>query len=358
MYHPNSTHVAGTTCGASYGVSANCKLCAVKVLSNAGSGTNDGVIAGIDYVANKCSSTPGMKCVANMSLGGGFSSSLNTAVANAVNKGVVMVVAAGNDNANACNYSPASEPLAITVGSTDSNDAQSSYSNWGSCVDVFAPGRSITSSWSTSTTATNTISGTSMATPHVVGIAAAIRSANPSWTATQVRDAIVNNAVPLPFGRTLATVDDIVGCPTPPPTTMAPTTPPTPCLGVNVEVKLKTDNYPAETKWTLTNKCGLGTVINSPAYTSGNTMHSNKYCVPIGSYDFSITDSFGDGICCNWGIGSYEVIMGGVSAATGGSFAFSETKTIGNCDGTPLTPKPTQRPTLKPTVRKPTRRPK
>ena len=100
-----------------------------------------------------------------MSLGGGFSSSLNTAVANAVNKGVVMVVAAGNDNANACNYSPASEPLAITVGSTDSNDAQSSYSNWGSCVDVFAPGRSITSSWSTGTADTHTISGTSMATP-------------------------------------------------------------------------------------------------------------------------------------------------------------------------------------------------
>jgi hypothetical protein len=279
-------------------------------------------------------------------------------VANAVNKGVVMVVAAGNDNKDACNYSPASEPLAITVGSTDSDDARSYFSNWGGCVDVFAPGSFITSSWSTGITDTHTISGTSMATPHVVGIAAAIRSANPSWTATQVRDAIVNNAVPLPFGRTLATIDDIVGCPSPSPTTMAPTIPPTPCPGVNVEVKLKTDNYPDETKWTLINKCGSGTVINGPVYTSGNTMHSNKYCVPIGSYDFSITDSFGDGICCNWGIGSYEVIMGGVSAATGGSFAFSETKTIGNCDGTPLTPKPTQRPTLKPTVRKPTRRPR
>ena len=106
-----------------------------------------------------------MKCVANMSLGGGYSSLQNQAVANAVNKGVVMVVAAGNDNKDACNYSPASEPLAITVGSTDSNDARSSFSNWGVCVDVFAPGSFITSSWSTGTTDTHTISGTSMATP-------------------------------------------------------------------------------------------------------------------------------------------------------------------------------------------------
>jgi subtilisin family serine protease len=165
IYHSYSTHVAGTTCGATYGVSANCKLCAVKVLSNAGSGTNDGVIAGIDYVANICSSTPGMKCVANMSLGGGYSPSLNQAVANAVNKGVVMVVAAGNESQDACFVSPASEPLAITVGSTTSTDDQSSFSNWGSCVDVYAPGSGITSSWSTSTTATNTISGTSMASP-------------------------------------------------------------------------------------------------------------------------------------------------------------------------------------------------
>jgi len=349
----HGTHVAGTTCGANYGVSANCKLCAVKVLSNAGSGSTAGVIAGIDHVANKCSSTPGMKCVANLSLGGGYSQQLNDAIAAAVNKGVVMVVAAGNESSDACGVSPASEPLAITVGSTTNTDAQSSFSNWGSCVDVYAPGSSITSSWNTSPIATNTLSGTSMASPHVAGIAAAIRSANPSWNPTQVRNAIVNNSVSLPFGRTLATIDDIVGCPTPMPTTMAPTTPPTPCPngGVNLEVKLKTDSYATETAWTLTNKCGSGTVITSPAYTAGNTMHSNMYCVPNGSYDFRITDTYGDGICCSWGSGSYEVIMGGVSAINGGTFLQSETKTFGTCAGLPpTTPNPTRIPTLAPTL--------
>ena len=135
------------------------------MLSNAGSGSNSGVIAGIDHVANKCSSTPGMKCVANLSLGGGYSQQLNDAIAAAVNKGVVMVVAAGNESSDACGVSPASEPLAITVGSTTNTDAQSSFSNWGSCVDVYAPGSSITSSWNTSPIATNTLSGTSMASP-------------------------------------------------------------------------------------------------------------------------------------------------------------------------------------------------
>jgi hypothetical protein len=142
----------------------------VRVLDCSGSGSTSAVIAGIDWVvAHHVAGTP---AVANMSLGGGRSSALDIAVQNGVRDGVVFVVAAGNSNANACQTSPAGEPLAVTVGSTTSADARSSFSNYGSCLDVFAPGSSILSAWFTSTTATNTISGTSMASPHVAGVAA------------------------------------------------------------------------------------------------------------------------------------------------------------------------------------------
>ncbi len=144
-------------------MSSNCQLCAVKVLNSSGSGSNAGVIAGVNHVVTKCPT--GSCCIANMSLGGGYSAALNSAVNNAVSKGIVMVVAAGNDNKSACLYSPASAASAITVGSTTSTNYKSSFSNWGSCVDVFAPGSAITSAWNTDTTATKTISGTSMATP-------------------------------------------------------------------------------------------------------------------------------------------------------------------------------------------------
>lgn len=164
----HGTHVAGTVGGSTHGVAKGVALVPVRVLNCAGSGTWAGVIAGVDWVAGS-SLRP---AVANMSLGGGQSTSVNTAVANAVLAGVTMVVAAGNDNRNACNFSPASTPSAITVGATTNTDSRASYSNFGSCVDIFAPGSSIKSTWIGSDTATNTISGTSMASPHVAGVAA------------------------------------------------------------------------------------------------------------------------------------------------------------------------------------------
>ncbi|MCX6047605.1 MAG: S8 family peptidase [Chloroflexi bacterium] len=168
----HGTHVAGTIGSATYGVAKGVKLVAVRVLDCSGSGTNSGVIAGINWVKSQKQAHVSIPAVANMSLGGSFSSALNQAVTSAIQVGVTFAVAAGNSNTNACNSSPASVTSAITVGATQSNDARASFSNYGSCVDIFAPGVNILSTWNTSNTATNTISGTSMATPHVAGVAA------------------------------------------------------------------------------------------------------------------------------------------------------------------------------------------
>ncbi len=186
----HGTHVAGTVGGSTYGIAKNVRLHAVRVLNCQGSGTNSGVIAGVDWVA----ANHIKPAVANMSLGGGASSAIDTAVNNAVNAGVFVAVAAGNENQNACNVSPARAANAYTVGSTTSSDARSSFSNFGSCVEIFAPGSSITSAWHTSNTATNTISGTSMATPHVAGAAALILDETSNLTPSQVASTLTNRA--------------------------------------------------------------------------------------------------------------------------------------------------------------------
>lgn len=187
----HGTHVAGTIGGAQWGVAKSVTLVPVRVLDCAGSGSWSGVIAGIDWVAGQTNMRP---AVANLSLGGGKSSTVNAAVAAAVDKGVTMVVAAGNSNANACNYSPASEPKALTVGATTSADARASYSNFGSCLDIFAPGSAITSAWHTSSSANATISGTSMAAPHVAGVGALALAANPQSTPDMVSRFLIENA--------------------------------------------------------------------------------------------------------------------------------------------------------------------
>lgn len=191
----HGTHVAGTVGGSSYGVAKEVQLVAVRVLNCSGSGTNAGVIAGIDWVTANAVKP----AVANMSLGGSANSAVDNAVANSINSGVTYAVAAGNGNLlgqrqDACNYSPARTPDAITVGATQNNDAAASFSNYGTCVDILAPGVNITSAWYTSDTATNTISGTSMASPHVAGAAALVASAHPDWTPQQIRDYLVDNA--------------------------------------------------------------------------------------------------------------------------------------------------------------------
>ena len=186
----HGTHVAGTVGGSTFGVAKSSLPRGVRVLNCSGSGSNSGVIAGVDWVRLNHIAP----AVANMSLGGGISSALDTAVNNLHNAGVTIAVAAGNSNTNACNSSPARAANAITVGSTTTSDARSSFSNFGTCLDLFAPGSGILSAWWTSNSATATLSGTSMASPHVAGVAALYKQANPSASSTTVRNAIVNNA--------------------------------------------------------------------------------------------------------------------------------------------------------------------
>jgi len=191
----HGTHCAGTIGGSSVGMARYCRLVAVRVLNGQGSGTNSGVISGINYAATQHRQR-GTPSVVSMSLGGGLNTAMNNAVTQCVAAGVVCVVAAGNDNANACNYSPASTPNAITVGSTTTDasnrDVRSSFSNYGNCVDMFAPGSNIYSCGITSNTAYTTLSGTSMACPHVAGLAANVLHERPHLSPNGCKAAMID----------------------------------------------------------------------------------------------------------------------------------------------------------------------
>ena len=181
----HATHVAGTIGGTTYGIAKSVSIISVRVLDCTGSGSFGQVIAGIDWVTadHNARHTP---AVANMSLGGASYPPVDDAVQNSIDAGVTYAIAAGNSNADACTFSPAESPNALTVAASDSSDNRASFSNFGTCVDLFAPGVSINSDWDTSNSATATLSGTSMATPHVAGTVALYLGQNPSATPAQV----------------------------------------------------------------------------------------------------------------------------------------------------------------------------
>jgi subtilisin family serine protease len=192
----HGTHVAATVGGSTWGVAKDVKLVAVRVLGCNGSGSYSHIIAGIDWVTQQVTKHAHGPAVANLSLGGPVSRALDDAVDRSIAAGVTYAVAAGNDNKDACRQSPAHDPAAITVGATDDKDKRASFSNYGSCLDLFAPGVRIESASNKSNTATMLMSGTSMASPHVAGAAALVLGAHPDWTPAQVRDELVAQATP------------------------------------------------------------------------------------------------------------------------------------------------------------------
>jgi subtilisin family serine protease len=195
----HGTHVASTVGGTTWGVAKEVLLYAVKVLDCSGGGTISGIIAGINWVTNHAASRKPAN--ANMSLGGGLNTAFNQAVTSSINSGISYIVAAGNSNANACSFSPASATGVICVGATSTApsgnteyDIRASFSNWGTCCHIFAPGQDVTAAWHTSNTALSTISGTSMASPHVAGVVSLYQQLNPSASPNALRQSIVNSA--------------------------------------------------------------------------------------------------------------------------------------------------------------------
>lgn len=297
----HGTHVAGTVGGASYGIAKAVRLIAVRVLDNTGSGTYTQVIAGVDWVTGNHTTNP---AVANMSLGGPVSSALDTAVRNAIADGVVFCVAAGNNGANASNYSPSRVAEAITVAASTSTDAWASYSNYGSIVDIIAPGSSITSDWYTSDTATNTISGTSMATPHVTGAAALYLEANPGSTPATVASGIVANATSgvitgVPSGTVNKLLYSVLAGGPPPPPPAAPIlgSPTDGATGVSVSPTLSWNASSGATSYSLqvSTDSAFGTlVVNQSGITGTSAAISGLAASTLYYWRVLATNSGGD----------------------------------------------------------------
>ena len=270
----HGTHVSSTAAGTTYGVAKGAFLVPVRVLGCNGSGSTSGVIAGLDWILSNSNPNNKTQAVVSMSLGGGFYQPLNDAIARLTAAGIPVVVAAGNSAADACGYSPASAPSAITVGATDINDGFAYFSNYGSCVDINAPGVNITAAWIGSPTATNTISGTSMATPHVSGAVAVYLALHPSQTVAQVTAGIAG----------AATTGSISGVP-----------------GNTVNALLykdPTDGVPPPPVVSLPGRRGAPNLINPPAQAPVTTSSASSITATSAALSGSATQSLTTPIFC------------------------------------------------------------
>ncbi len=320
----HGTHVAGTVGSSTYGVAKSVSLVSVRVLDCTGSGSNSTIIAGLDWIVSD--HTVGVKAVANMSLGGSFSSAVNDAVTRVIDDGVVMAVAAGNESVSACTKSPASTPAAITVAASDSYDVRASFSNYGSCVDVFAPGVSILSTLNTGGIGTK--DGTSMASPHVAGAAAVIWSLNPSYTNSQVSSALINSA-------TTNKIYDAMGSPNrllylAPSSGVAPGVPPS--------ISATFASGVVSVSWTQPTSSGTNAITSYQVVTSGGTPVCSWTSGPLqcqssslsgGTYTFKVSASSAAGTS------PYSSLSNSVVVTTSGNNDFfSSARVLSGTSGT------------------------
>ena len=373
--------MAGTVGGMTYGVANKVKLYAIRVLDCTGSGYFSDIISALEWIANNAAKP----ALANLSLGGGFSTSVNRAVNNLVDSGVVVTASAGNSNDDSCGQSPAAADKAITVGSTRQNDNRSSFSSYGPCVDIFAPGSSITSAWIGVAGATGTISGTSMSAPHVAGLAALYLGENPNLTPAEVTRKMLQydathgavGGIPSPTVETAnllayagpnecAMKADGTTC-----------TLPNKCVGTCQEkicslspgkfyVAIKGDRYPQEISWELRRGATVMVSKDDDTSSSGPLFCDQVDIVQGTSYTFEITDSSSNGLCCGdkdslYGHGYYSIYDGNTHLQTGSNFGSSETTTFTAQTGgntpppspmstSPPTPIPTPMPMPMPTT--------
>jgi len=373
----HGTHVAGTMVAIGnngigvVGVASNASmpLHIGKGLDDSGGGSTSGVLDAMESCVQS-----GAKVI-NMSLGGaGPSASVQTFLTQLENDGTdVLIVAAAGNGGDASYSFPASydSPLVMSVAAVDINGERAPFSQYNDQVDIAAPGVGVKSTVTTNSGTDfdyTTWDGTSMASPHVAGVAALIWSHHPSKSAAEVRSALECSAVmPEQYGNNvkndfvgygvvnaknalaLLEFSDFSGCPT-----IAPTMAPTPldCSEDIIEIIITTDRYPSETAWVLTNNCSNTEVASEDNYPFGEYEYTTKICVPPGGeYFFRITDSFGDGICCSNGQGSYNILYNGESVASGAEFLNEDIKIFGQCGTPPPSPAPqvTATPSVAPT---------
>lgn len=280
----HGTHVSGSIGGNLYGVNKTVNLIPIRVLDCAGSGTTTSVLAGLDFIlANKNSTKPS---IVNMSLGGGASLSLDQAVAKLISNNIAVVVAAGNDNKDACNFSPARVTSAITVGATDPTDTRATFSNYGTCLDVFAPGVNIKSVWIGGTATTATLSGTSMATPLVTGALTLLLSKEPTLTSTQIAERVKTSSSNVTVGQSSGSVNKIINNTFVSASPIAPIlTKPNPPINANVIA----GNRSANLSWTLTEDGG-SKVSSIKVYYYQNNVFKGIFTLSGGQTALTVTN--------------------------------------------------------------------